>query len=95
MIVIGVPDSPRAYDNGVWTVRLGPNDVPAGEGMFDGRLPDSAGAPGAFSWDGVGWDETEKSKTKSELRERLSQAGSCPYLSERKGELPAAFRLDP
>ena len=95
VIVIGVPDSPTAYGNGVWTVRLGPNEVNAGEGMFDGRLPFSAGAPGAFSWDGVGWDEMEKSKTKSELRGRLNQAGSRPYLSERKGELPAAFRLDP
>lgn len=95
VIVIGVPDSPTAYGNGVWTVRLGPNEVTAGEGMFDGRLPFSAGAPGAFSWDGVGWDEMEKSKTKSERRGRLNQAGSRPYLSEKKGELPAAFRLDP
>lgn len=55
----------------------------------EGNLLVLAGVMEVLPSDGVGWDETERSKTISELREKSIQAASRPYLSERKGELPA------
>lgn len=68
--------------------------VIAGEERSGGSLLVAAEVVEALSSDGVGWDDTARSKTKSELREISSEAASRPYLSGRKGELPAV-RLDP
>lgn len=66
----------------------------AGEWTSEGGLLDPAGAIVAFSRDGVLWDRTARSKTKSEFQKRPSQPARRPYLSGRTGELPTV-RLVP